>query len=171
MEFTPERSVYLNGEISTNNVLEIIAEISKLHSADPEAAITLFIVSGGGSINDSFAVYDFVNFLKPKLQTVALGEVNSSAVVLFMMGETRYIGRLTLMKFHRFSFSNIAKLTSKNSGELSDELKMSEARYVDILVERSGGKISKGMANIFLDKHAVITATQAIELGLAHKIL
>ena len=59
-QFRPDRSLFLNGEIDTNTSMEIITGMSKLHSSDPKTPITLFISSGGGSVGDAFALYDYV---------------------------------------------------------------------------------------------------------------
>ncbi len=172
MEFTPERSVYLNDEINAKTSMEVITTISKLHVDDPKLTITLFIASSGGSVDDSFATYDYIiSILKPKLQTVALGEVSSAAVPLFLMGELRYITNLALIRFHRFSLGDAQNITSKKAKEIIKDLDRSEAKYVNILKERSDGKITEEVANTLLDDRVAVTATQAVELGLAHEIL
>jgi ATP-dependent protease ClpP protease subunit len=172
MDFTLERSVFLNDEINARTSMEAIMGISKLYIDNPNLVITLFIASNGGSVDDSFATYDYMmNALKPKLQTVALGEVSSSAVPLFLMGELRYIANLALIRFHRFSLGDARNLTSKNAKEIGKDLDRSEAKYVNLLRERTSGKITEEMANTLLDNRVAVMATQAVELGLAHHIL
>ena len=172
MDFDPKRSIYLNGGINTDTILSTIMGLSSLYIADPKSVITLFITSNGGSVSDSFALYDYVTHaLKPRLQTVALGEVNSSAVILFLAGTLRHIGKLALMRFHRFSLTNDLILNSKNTQKMGKDLERGEANYIDILMSRSKGIITKKMANDLLDNNRTVTAIESVKLGLAHKIL
>lgn len=174
MEFSPERSLYLNGEVDTQTSMEIITGISKLHSAKPEAWITLFVSSSGGSVSDTFVLYDYVmKALKPNLQTVALGEVNSTAVMLFLMGEMRHISRLSVMRFHRFTFTLEVgtRITAKKASILRQDLERSEKCYIDVLTNRTNGRITKEKARALLNGEIVVPATMAVKLGLAHKIL
>ena len=174
MKFRLEQSLFLNGVVDAQTSMEIITGMSRLYFANPKKLITLFISSAGGSVSDSFALYDYTTkALKPKLQTVALGEVNSTAVMLFLMGETRYIGRLSVMRFHKFSLTveNTTSLTSRKADQMRQDLERSEAEYVNIITSRSGGKITADKARTFLDNNIAVSAIQAVKLGLAHRIL
>lgn len=174
MEFRPDRSLYLNGEINVNTSLELISGMSKLHSADPATPITLFITSAGGNVSDAFALYEYVTkLLKPNLQTVVLGEASSTAVMIFLMGQKRYIGNMAVMRLHRFTFTPDRALTlaAKQLEKMRRDLARSESRYIDVLVKRTGGKISREVARSLLDDNAALTAATAVKLGLAHKVL
>ena len=172
--FKPEQSLFINGAVDAQTSSDVIMGMSKLYSADPKKMITLFISSGGGSVGDAFALYDYTTkALKPKLQTVALGEVNSTAVMLFLMGDTRYIGRLSVMRFHKFSLivENTTSLTTRKADQIRQDLERSEAEYVNIITSRSGGKITADQARTFLDNNIAVPAIQAVKLGLAHHLL
>lgn len=174
MEFKLEQSLFLNGTVDALTSMEVITGMSKLYSANPKTLITLFISSGGGSVGDAFALYDYTTkALRPKLQTVALGEVNSTAIMLFLMGERRYIGRLSVMRFHKFSLTveNTTNLTTIKADHIRRDLEKSEAEYMNIITSRSGGKITADKARAFLDNNIAVSATQAVKLGLAHRIL
>jgi len=156
MNFKPERAVYFSGEIDTHTAMELMISMTKLHAADPKSPITMFIASSGESVSDTFAIYDYVmRALKPKLETVALGEVNSMAALLFLMGEQRHIGELAVMRFHRFSMGVSASLTSQKASQTREDLERSEKKYVNAIVNITRGKITRN----------------AVKLGLAHKIL
>lgn len=174
MKFKLEESLFLNCAVDAQTSMEVIIGMSKLYSANPKTLITLFISSGGGSVGDAFALYDYtMKALKPKLQTVALGEVNSTAIMLFLMGETRYVGRLSVMRFHKFSLTveNATSLTTRKADQIRRDLEKSEAEYVNIITSRSGGKITADKARALLDDNVAVPAIQAVKLGLAHKIL
>ncbi len=174
MKFNAEQSVYFNKSVEPETSMEMMGSISKLYTANPRFTIDLFINSIGGSVSDSFATYDFITtILKPNLRTIALGEVSSSAVPIFLAGEPRYIGKSAVLKFHRFSttMSCDARLTSEICKKTIENFRRSENIYVQILVNRTGGKITKKMANALLDDLATVSAIEAVGLGLAHEIL
>ena len=172
MDFKPERSVYLDGEINGHTCAEAMMGISKLYSADQEAPITLFISSGGGNVSDAFALYDYImTALRPNLQTVALGEANSVAVILFLMGEKRYVGNLTILKLHEFSFTpeGSSSVTARGARKMAKSLELSQTKYADIIANRSG--MPKRKVRALMRKKATILPAQAVELGLAHQVL
>lgn len=174
MKFEPKRSLYFNGEIDTHTSMELILGITKLYATDPKALITLFIISSGGSITDTFAIYEYVTkVLKPNLRTVVLGEASSMAVLLFLMGDTRYIGKLVIMRFHE-PWRTLIKdtvLTPKIARRADRELSESKKKYLEILVNRTANKISKSDGTDLLDSDTTISARQAVKLGIAHKVL
>lgn len=174
MEFDPKRSIYLNDDINPHSSLELISGISKLHSADAEAMITLHITTTGGNVMDAFAVYEYVTkLLRPNLQTVVLGEASSMAIMIFLMGEKRYIGEMAVLRFHQFSYTpdRIFAITSRGAKRIARNLEISERKYVEIIVNKSGGKISKNGARALMSREATVMPAQAIELSLAHQIL
>lgn len=174
MKFQAERSLYLNDEINARSSMELISGMSKLHSADQSLPITLFITSAGGNISDAFALYEYVmKLLRPNLQTVVLGEASSMAVMIFLMGEKRYVGSMAVVKLHRFTFtpSETSTLAAKQLEKMRRDLTRSESKYVNVLVERTDGKISKETAKALLDSNAMLTPTKTVKLGLAHKVL
>ena len=174
MFFEPERSIFMSENINDRGAINTIVEVTKLHSANPELPITLFVNSGGGNVTDAFALYDYImHALKPNLQTVVLGEANSMAVLLLLMGDSgfRFISRLAVMKFHRFSLTVNASFTVKNGLKMIQDLEKSEENYIEILVQRTGGKINKEIANKLLSDNVTLTAAEAVEFGLAQTVL
>lgn len=171
MNFEPDRSLYLNGDINTQTVMEVMIGITRLYSANPASVINLFMGSTGGGVSDGFGLYDYVmGMLKPKLNTAAIGEISSMAVPLYLMGELRIIGGLAVVRLHRFSTSPSSSLSSVNSAKISEELARAEEKYINILVRRTGNKISEEKANELMDKNITLTAVEAVQLGIAHKV-
>lgn len=174
MEFDPKRSLYLNGEIDTQTSMGFISGITKLYAEKPAELITLFLASSGGSVSDTFAIYEYViKALKPRLQTVALGEASSMAVLLFLMGDTRYVGELTVMRFHHLGrvLQKDARFTPEMAGRTKKELRESEHKYIKILTERTSNRITRAIGLSMINKERTVSASQAVELGLAHHIL
>jgi len=83
------REVYLIGMIGTENINKTIEEIRKLYEEDPQEEITLLIGSGGGTIGPALTFYEWVKLKSIPLVTVAIGEVSSAAVIIFLAGQKR----------------------------------------------------------------------------------
>lgn len=172
MKFKPERAVYFSGVIDTHTAMELMVSITKLYAADPKSPITMFVASSGGSVSDAFAIYDYVmRVLKPNLETVALGEVNSMAIILFMMGKRRYVGKLAIMKFHNFELFKDTGTTAESAEKTRSELSSREEEYVNLVASRSARQISESRIKSLMRKNSTIKFRQAIKLGLAHEIL
>ena len=174
MEFDPARSVYLNDEITAHSSMEIIMGISKIYTNNPVLPITLFINSTGGNIIDAFAIYEYVmRMLKPNFQTVVLGEASSMAVLLLLMGDKRLMAQTAFMRFHKFSYTprEVFPITSSLARKIRQGLGESEKKYTEIVAERSGGRTSQKQALILMRNEVLVSATKAVELGLAHEIL
>jgi len=65
---------------------DIMAQLLVLESQDPDRDITLYINSPGGSFTALTAIYDTMQYIKPKIQTVCLGQAASAAAVLLAAG-------------------------------------------------------------------------------------
>jgi len=174
IEFDPKRAVYLNGAVGPQSGWETISGISKLYLEDPKTLIPLYVTTTGGSVSDAFAVYAYVTkLLKPILQTIILGEASSSAVVLFMMGQRRYMDEMAVLRLHNFSFTfeQGTTLNVSKARKIILDLEVSQGAYIDAIAKRSGGLASKKVLQDLMDKDAVILPDQALKLGLAHRIL
>lgn len=170
----PARSLFMNSEINESATLGLISSMAKLHLADPNSPITLFICSDGGSITDAFGFYDYVtDILKPKLITVALGDVASMAVILFMAGEHRFMGKRSQLRFHNF-YSSISnrKLTAAEAIQLGNQLNYQEGQYTDIILRHAvPGKLDAEAVKGLLKNSIDVTPKLALKLGLAHRII
>jgi|GEM_PF-1946607 len=83
------REVYLRGDINVENITKTSEEIRKLYKENPEEEITLYICSVGGIRSLAISFYEWVNYKNIPLITVAIGEVSSAAVIVFLSGKKR----------------------------------------------------------------------------------
>ena len=81
-----ERIIWLGDEVRDDNANVICAQMMLLAAEDPDQDIYLYINSPGGSITAGMAIYDTMQYIKPQVQTVCLGQAASAAAVLLAAG-------------------------------------------------------------------------------------
>ena len=82
-----DRVVFLRGEVNEQLANSIVAQLLFLEMEDPDAEISMYINSPGGSVTDGMAIYDTMRYIKPKVRTVCLGMAASMGAFLLMAGE------------------------------------------------------------------------------------
>ena len=81
-----DRIVFVDGEIFDLNADLVVAQLLFLESEDPEKDIDLYINSSGGVVTASLAIYDTIQYIKPEVQTICLGQAAYSAALLLACG-------------------------------------------------------------------------------------
>jgi ATP-dependent Clp protease protease subunit len=81
-----ERIVFLGTPIDDNVGNLIMAQLLHLESEDPDKDINLYINSPGGVITSLFAIYDTMQYIKPDVSTIVMGQAASAAAVLLLAG-------------------------------------------------------------------------------------
>lgn len=81
-----DRIVFLGTEVDDNIANAIVAQFLFLESQDPEKDIYLYINSPGGSITAGMAIYDTMQFIRPDVATICMGQAASMAAVLLAAG-------------------------------------------------------------------------------------
>jgi ATP-dependent Clp protease, protease subunit len=81
-----ERIIFLDGEINDPTADLAVAQLLYLESQDPERDINLYINSPGGSVTAGLAIYDTMQYIKPDVQTICLGQTASMAALLLTGG-------------------------------------------------------------------------------------
>lgn len=82
-----DRIVFLGGEINDDVANLVVAQLLFLEMENPDADISLYINSPGGSITAGMAIYDTMNYIKSPVRTVCIGIAASMAAFLLMAGE------------------------------------------------------------------------------------
>lgn len=172
---TPKnRWVQFAGKVDDGCIVPMTTEIVNLIEKDPEESVCLFISSGGGACRTGFSFYEFmVRILKPKLITVALGEVGSIAILMYLAGTTRYITKGATLYLHEASrtFSGDTSFSLSEVDTCLEELRIDQKKYLSIILERTDGKLSEKKILEMMKQNTTLTAEQAVEMGLAHEIL
>ena len=81
-----ERIIFLTGQVEDNMANLILAQMLFLESENPEKDIFLYINSPGGSVTAGMAIYDTMNFIKPDVSTICVGQAASMGAFLFTAG-------------------------------------------------------------------------------------
>ena len=81
-----ERIIFLDGEIHDAVADLVVAQLLYLESQNPEKDVSMYINSPGGSVTAGLAIYDTMQYLKPDVQTICLGQAASMAALLLTAG-------------------------------------------------------------------------------------
>ena len=81
-----ERVIFLVGPIEENMANLIVAQLLFLESENPQKDISLYINSPGGSVSAAMAIYDTMNFIKPDVSTLCIGQAASAGALLLCSG-------------------------------------------------------------------------------------
>ena len=81
-----ERIIFLGVQIDDASANDVMAQLLVLESTDPDRDILMYINSPGGSFTSLMAIYDTMQYVRPEIQTVCLGQAASAAAVLLAAG-------------------------------------------------------------------------------------
>ncbi|GAA5061348.1 ATP-dependent Clp protease protease subunit [Thermocatellispora tengchongensis] len=81
-----DRIIFLGVQIDDASANDVMAQLLTLESMDPDRDISIYINSPGGSFTSMTAIYDTMQFIKPDVATVCLGQAASAAAVLLLGG-------------------------------------------------------------------------------------
>lgn len=165
-----ERIIWLGGEVRDDNANAICAQLLLLAAEDPDRDIYLYINSPGGSVTAGMAIYDTMQYIKPQIQTVCLGQAASAAAVLLAAGSPGK--RLALpnarVLIHQPAMEGMQGQAS-DIQIVADEIDRMRAWLEDTLSKHSGKPVEQVRRDIERDK--ILTAPQAAEYGLIDQVL
>ena len=164
-----DRVIMLDGEIAQHTASLICAQLLFLESDNPDKAISLYINSPGGSVTAGMAIYDTMNFIKPKIHTIVMGQAASMGSLLATAGD----------RDHRYILPNARHMIHQPlggaSGQATDvEIQARELlRWKKILTEIYVKHTGQAYAVLESDmeRDFFMTAEQAVKYGLADKVL
>ncbi|HEX3611299.1 MAG TPA: ATP-dependent Clp protease proteolytic subunit, partial [Sporichthyaceae bacterium] len=81
-----ERIIFLGVQVDDASANDVMAQLLTLESMDPDRDIQIYINSPGGSFTALTAIYDTIQFVKPDVQTICMGQAASAAAVLLASG-------------------------------------------------------------------------------------
>ena len=164
-----ERIVFLGVQIDDTSADDVMAQLLCLESMDPDRDISIYINSPGGSFTALTAIYDCMQFIRPEIQTVCLGQAASAAAVLLTAGT----------KGKRLALPNsrilIHQPYTEGGGQGSDiEIQAREIMRMRALLEtmiatHTGKTPEEVKTDIERDK--ILTADEAVEYGLVDEVV
>jgi ATP-dependent Clp protease protease subunit len=164
-----ERIVFLGTPIDDAVGNLIMAQLLHLESEDPEKDINLYINSPGGDITALFAIYDTMQYIKPDVSTIVMGQAASAAAVLLLAGT----------KGKRFALPHSRVLLHQPHGgaqgqavdiEIQAKEILRYRRLLDELIAKHTGqsieKVSKDT-----DRDYILTAEEAVAYGVVDEVI
>jgi ATP-dependent Clp protease protease subunit len=165
-----DRIIFLGVQIDDASANDVMAQLLCLESADPDRDITIYINSPGGSFTALTAIYDTMQYVRPDIATVCLGQAASAAAVLLSAGTP---GKRMALSNARVLIHQPA--TEGSYGQGSDieiqarEILRIRAQLEDMLARHTGQPVEKVRKDIERDK--ILTAEEAKEYGLVDAVL
>ena len=164
-----ERVVFLVGPVTEVTANLIVEQLLFLESENPDKDISFYINSPGGSVSAGLAIYDTMQFVKPDVSTLCVGQAASMGALLLAAGAN---GK-------RFTLPNSRVMIHQPmggfQGQASDieihakEILYLKARLNEILAKHTGQKIEAIEKDT--DRDNFLSATQAVSYGLVDKVL
>ncbi len=164
-----ERIIFLGVQIDDASADDVMAQLLCLESMDPDRDISIYINSPGGSYTAMTAIYDTMQFVKPEIQTVCLGQAASAAAVLLAAGQK---GKRHALPHARIL---IHQPYSEGGGQGSDiEIQANEvlrmrSEMEGIISEHTGRKVAEIQKDIERDK--ILTAADAKDYGIIDQVI
>ncbi len=164
-----ERVIFLVGPVNDATANLVVAQLLFLESENPDKDIFFYINSPGGSVTAGMAIYDTMQFIKPNVSTLCIGQAASMGAFLLAAGE----------KGKRFCLPNSRVMIHQPmggfQGQASDiEIHAKEILYLkqklnDMLAKHTGQPIERIERDT--DRDNFLSADAAVEYGLVDKVL
>ncbi|GAA7068230.1 ATP-dependent Clp endopeptidase proteolytic subunit ClpP [Helicobacter pylori] len=164
-----DRIVLLSGEINDGVASSIVAQLLFLEAEDPEKDIGLYINSPGGVITSGLSIYDTMNFIRPDVSTICIGQAASMGAFLLSCGA----------KGKRFSLPHSRIMIHQPLGGaqgqasdieiISNEILRLKGLMNSILAQNSGQSLEQIAKDT--DRDFYMSAKEAKEYGLIDKVL
>ena len=164
-----DRIVMLSGEIEDGMAASIVAQLLFLEAEDPDKDIYLYINSPGGVITSGFSIYDTMNYIKPDVCTICIGQAASMGAFLLSCGAPgkRYALPNSRIMIHQPLGGARGQATDIEI-QAREILRLKEILN-GILAKNTGQKLSKIVKDTELD--LFMSSAEAKEYGLVDKIL
>ena len=164
-----ERIVFINGPIEDSMAMLVCAQLLFLEAENPKKEISLYINSPGGVVTSGMAIYDTMQFIRPAVSTLCMGQAASMGSLLLTAGA----------KGHRFALPNARVMVHQPSGGFQGQASDIERHAQDII------KMKRRLNEIYvhhtgqdyetiertLDRDHFMTADEAKEFGLIDEVI
>ena len=164
-----DRIIMLSGEINDAVASTIVAQLLFLEAQDPDKDIYFYINSPGGVITSGFSIFDTMNYIKPDVVTICMGQAASMGAFLLACGA----------EGKRYALPNarimIHQPLGGAQGQATDiliqaeEIKRLKDALNHILAEKTGKKVKQIEKDT--DRDNFMSSDEAVEYGLIDKVL
>ncbi|MBM3722432.1 MAG: ATP-dependent Clp protease proteolytic subunit [Actinomycetota bacterium] len=164
-----ERIIFLGQGIDDTVANDVMAQLLTLESMDPDRDIMMYINSPGGSFTALTAIYDTMQFVRPDVMTICLGQAASAAAVLLAGGTAgkRYALEHSRILIHQ-PYSEGGGQGSDIEIQAKEVLRMRE--LLEIMLAKHSKKSKEEIAKD-IERDKILTSAEAVEYGLIDQIL
>jgi len=166
-----DRIVFLGGGVDDESANLVVAQLLFLSQEDPKADIHFYINSPGGSVSAGLAVYDTMQFIRPKVATYCIGMCASMGAVLLMAGTAgkRFVLPNSRVLLHQPLMGGMIEGPATDLGIQATEMMRTRERLYDIMCHHTG-KPKETMAHD-CERDKWLDAKEAVEYGVADQLL
>jgi ATP-dependent Clp protease protease subunit len=164
-----ERIIFITGPIEDNMSTLIVAQLLFLEAENPKKEISMYINSPGGVVTSGMAIYDTMQFIRPEVATLCIGQAASMGSLLLASGA----------KDSRFALPNARIMVHQPSGGFqgqatdimlhAQEILNLKKRLNEIYVKHTGQSLKK--IEDALERDNFLTAEMARDFGLVDKVI
>src|SRR5919202_3864014 len=164
-----ERIIFITGPVEDGMATLVCAQLLFLEAENPKKEINLYINSPGGVVTSGLAIYDTMQFVRPPVSTLCVGQAASMGSLLLAAGE----------KDMRFALPNARVMVHQPSGGFqgqatdimlhAQEILNLKQRLNEIYVKHTGQPLKK--IEDALERDKFLTANDAKEFGLVDKVI
>lgn len=164
-----DRIIFIDGEIDDGTASLVVAQLLFLEAEDPETDINIYINSPGGMVTAGLAIYDTMNYVRPDITTICVGQAASMGALLLSSGTKgkRYVLPNAEVMIHQPLGG--AQGQASDIKIQADLIQDTKKRLNRILAENTGKNIDQIEADTDRDKF--MFAEESIKYGLVDSVL
>jgi len=176
-----DRIVMLDTEVSEHSASLIVAQMLFLESENPDKDISFYINSPGGLVTAGLAIYDTMQFIKPDVQTIVIGQAASMGSFLAQAGTPgkRFVLPESRTMIHRVSSGtpgtrgsvHVQELQFEDAKRTYEESQRINTRLTELYVRHNTAAKTYDEMYELMKFDTFLSAQQAVDLGLADKIV
>ena len=166
-----ERIIMLDSDVDEHSASLIVAQMLFLESENPDKDISLYINSPGGSVTAGMAIYDTMQFIKPDVQTIVMGQACSMGSLLAQAGAA---GKRSILANARHM---IHQPSGGARGQATDmliqveEILAMKKNLTQIYVEHNSAGKTFDQMGADMERDNYMSADQAVAYGLADQVI
>lgn len=164
-----ERIIFINGPIEDGMAMLVTAQLLFLEAENPKKEISLYINSPGGVVTSGMAIYDTMQFIKPAVVTLCMGQAASMGSLLLTAGakDMRFILPQARVMLHQPS-GGFQGQASDIERHAQDIIRLKK-RLNEIYVKHTGQDLET--IERTLDRDHFMTAEESVEFGVVDKVI
>jgi ATP-dependent Clp protease protease subunit len=164
-----DRIVMLSGEVNDQVASSIVAQFLFLEAEDPEKDIYFYINSPGGVVTSGMAIFDTMNYIRPNVATICIGQAASMGAFLLSSGEKGKRYALPHARIMMHQPSGGAQGQATDIAIQAEEILRMKAELNAIIAKNTGQTVKKVEKDT--DRDNFMSAKEALEYGMIDEVL